>query len=116
MVGVSLRQPIRRMPIIDPDKRLRIFQRMHDIRGEISAKYQDEVYIIDLAKAIATGSRTNIIEILKKHPLIHKEIYAEDEKITESAMNILRLLREIYVEAISDIVDGKPKWGIFREK
>ena len=116
MAGVSLRQPIRRMPIIDPDKRLRIFQRMHEIRGEISAKYQDEVYILDLAKAITSGNRTNILRILKKHPFIKKEIYGENEQLTEPALNILKLLREIYVEAISDISKGKPKWNVFREK
>jgi len=103
MPPIEASAPRRRMPVIDPEKRARIFQRMHEIRADIIEKYHKDVIIFDLAREIASGDRTDILRILRNDIFVKNELYNDDGRLSKHSTLLLKHLRELYVDGISQI-------------
>ena len=116
MPPIEANAPKRRMPVIDPEKRARIFQRMHEIRGKIIDGYHKDIFISDLAKAIATGNRSWILKIMRNHPFIREEIYKKTGALNEHTIQLLKFLRELYVDTLSQLPKDMTKATAYHEK
>lgn len=99
MVGsAGIKTARRQMPVMDPDKRAQIFGRMHDIRAEITEKYQNNTFIVSLARSLITGTVEDFFTTLGRHTLAKSELSSHGQKEKRKKEALIKLLRDFYDE------------------
>lgn len=106
MVGPLGQVAVRRMPELEPEKRANIFRRIPAARETIIEKYHENLFLVDLANAIAEGKRNDIFTLLRQHPIARREIF-NNSKPHGVIYEILRLLKEVYMDVVYPIAKDR---------
>ncbi len=100
-------QALRRIPLINDERRRKIFGRIPEIRETIMKENQEGAFLVSLARSVASGDPYGVLDALDAHPIAGKEIYAPGGSLKREAADLVARLRKFQQAGIEGLIGDK---------